>query len=352
MNEVVKKRSNVLVMRLSVLGDVAMIIPVLYPVCRANPDTRFVMLTMKWPASMFHDRPENLTVVGIDVKNEYKGILGPFKLARYLRREYQIDAVVDLHNAKQTRVIDLCMRLHGIPVARVNEEHAQRKALINHKSDEPVTPTAIRYRDVFIQFGLQAPDDFTRLFDGKPLPVSPIVFEKESGQRWIAIAPFSAHEGKIYPLELMKQVVKQLSQHEDYWIFLMGGGKAEKIALRGIARENKRVTSMAEIKHGFLDEYALFGKCDLMLTMDSANIHLASLMGLKTVTIWGPTAPSCGFQGYRQDDENDIQLDLDCRPCSIFGDRECRYGDYHCLRDITPERIVKQVVELVEQTKE
>ena len=74
-------RRNVLVVRLSALGDVAMTIPVLYPVCRANPDTRFIMLTKKWPASMFHDRPDNLMVVGIDVKAEYKGVFGLMKLA-------------------------------------------------------------------------------------------------------------------------------------------------------------------------------------------------------------------------------------------------------------------------------
>ena len=50
---------NVLVMRFSALGDVAMTIPVLYPVCRANPDTRFVMVTKPWPATMFRDTPDN-----------------------------------------------------------------------------------------------------------------------------------------------------------------------------------------------------------------------------------------------------------------------------------------------------
>ena len=132
----------------------------------------------------------------------------------------------------------------------------------------------------------------------------------------------------------------------------MGGGKTEKIALRGIAKKSKNVISMAEIKHGFLDEYALLGKCDLMLTMDSANMHLASLMGLKAVTMWGATSPACGFQGYRQDAQNDIQLNLDCRPCSIYGERACRYGDYHCLKDISPERIVHHVIDLMEQKQE
>ena len=339
---------NVLVVRLSALGDVAMTIPVLYPVCRANPDTRFIMLTKKWPASMFHDRPDNLMVVGIDVKAEYKGFFGLMKLASQLRREYRIDAVADLHNVLRARLLSLFMRLHGIPVVHLDKQRARRRALITHKSQEPVTPTIERYREVFLELGLEAPDGFTRLYDGKPLPVSSIVLDKAPGERWVAISPFSAHAGKVYPLELMTQVVEQLAQRENYRIFLMGGGKDEKIALRKMAGKKKHVISMAEIKHGFIDEYALLGKCDLMLTMDSANMHLASLMGLKAVTIWGATAPACGFLGYGQDANDDIQLDMDCRPCSIYGERECRHGDYRCLKNIPPDQVVKRVIATIE----
>ena len=331
-------------MRLSALGDVAMTIPVLYPVCRANPGIRFVMLTKGWPASMFHDRPDNLMVVGIDVNKEYKGLLGLIRLASSLRRQYDIDAVADLHSVMRTWVIGAWLKLCGIPVVRLDKQRGRRKALVSHKSSEPVTPTIDRYRQVFQQLGIEAPDNFTRLFDGKPLPVSPIVLEKEPGQRWIAISPFSAHEGKVYPLKLMEEVIAQLSKRENYWIFLMGGGKTEKIALRGIARKNERVISMAEIKHGFTDEYALLSKCDVMLTMDSANMHLASLVGLKSITIWGATAPACGFLGYGQDASIDIQLDLECRPCSIYGERECRFGDYRCLTGIKPDLVVERVI--------
>ena len=339
---------NVLVIRLSALGDVAMTIPALYPVCKANPGTRFVMLTKKWPASMFHDRPGNLMVIGIDVKTEYKGVAGLMRLAKQLRHDYDIDAVADLHNVLRSRVIGLCMKLHGIPVVRLDKQRARRKALITHKTAEPVTPTIERYRNVFSQLGLQAPANFTRLYDGKPLPASPIVPDKKPGQRWIAVSPFSAHEGKVYPLELMRQVVASLSEHENYQVFLMGGGKEEKIALRKMVGKNKRVISMAEIKHGFIDEFALLGKCDLMLTMDSANMHLASLMGVKALTIWGATAPSCGFLGYGQDAADDLQLDMDCRPCSIYGERSCRYGDYRCLNNIPAEEVVKRVIVTIE----
>ena len=343
------RQHTVLVMRLSALGDVAMTIPVLYPVCRANPDTRFVMLTRAWPASMFHDRPGNLIVLGIDVKKDCKGVWGLIRLAARLHRQYHFTAVADLHNVLRTRVIGLCLKIKGVHGVHLDKERARRKALVTHKSSQPVTPTHDRYRKVFEQLGLKAPDDFTRLYDGKQLPASPMVLEKEPGQRWIAVAPFSAHEGKCYPLDLMAQVVKQLSARGNYWIFIMGGGKEEKMALRPIARDNRNVISMAEVKHGFLDEFALLAKCDLMLTMDSANMHLASLMGLKALTIWGATSPACGFQGYGQDEADDIQLDMDCRPCGIYGENECRYGDFRCLRSISPEHIARRVVDLLEQ---
>ena len=343
---------NVLVMRLSVLGNVAMTIPVLYPLCKANPDTRFIMLTKKWPASMFHDRPANLKVVDFDVNENHSGLFGLMKLAKRLYKLYDIDAVADLHNVSGTWVIDAWMKAHGAKIARMDREKSKRRALVNHRTTEPVTPIHERYRNVFRELGFEAPDTFTHLYEGRDWPTSPIVVDKDEGQRWIAISPFSSHRQKAYPLELMEQVIAELSKRENYFIFLMGGGKAEKIALRGIARKYKNVTSMAEVKHKFIDEYVLLSRCDLMLTMESANMHLASLVDLQAMTIWGPTSPACGYLGYNQIEEDDIQLDMDCRPCSITGDKRCKFGDFPCLKNIKPEYIAQHVIEAVEYNAE
>ena len=347
-----KQFRNVLVIRLSVLGNVAMTIPALYPVCKANPDTRFIMLTKKWPASMFHDRPANLKVVDFDINENHKGFFGLLKLAAQLHKLYDIDAVADLHNVTGTKIMDAYLWLRGAKIAGMDREKAKRKALVTHRTHEPVTPIHDRYRNVFKELGFETPDNFTRLYEGRDWPESPIVLEKEPGQRWIAISPFSSHRQKAYPLELMEKVIAELCKRENYWIFLMGGGKTEKIALRGIARKYKNVISMAEVKHRFLDEYALLGKCDLMLTMESANMHLASLVDLQAMTIWGPTSPACGYLGYNQVVEDDIQLDMDCRPCSITGDKPCKYGDFRCLKNIPPEYIAQHVIEAVEYNAE
>ena len=347
-----KQFRNVLVMRLSVLGNVAMTIPVLYPVCKANPDTRFIMLTKKWPASMFHDRPANLKVVDFDVKENHRGLFGLLKLAAQLYKLYDIDAVADLHNVSGTWIIDAYLRARGAKIARLDREKPKRKALVTHKTKDPVTPIHERYRWVFRELGFETPDNFTHLYEGREMPQSSIVPQKEPGQRWIAISPFSSHRQKAYPLELMEQVIERLSNQENYWIFLMGGGKSEKIALRPIARKYKHVISMAEVKHRFIDEYALLAKCDLMLTMESANMPLASLVDLQAMTVWGPTSPACGYLGYNQVVEDDIQLDMDCRPCSITGDKPCKYGDFRCLKNIKPEDIANQVIKAVEYNVE
>ena len=109
---------------------------------------------------------------------------------------------------------------------------------------------------------------------------------------------------------------------------------------------------MAEVKHSFIDEYALLGKCDLMLTMESANMHLASLVDLQAMTVWGPTSPACGYLGYNQLVEDDIQLEMDCRPCSITGDKPCKFGDFPCLKNIKPDYIAQHVIEAVEYNVE
>ena len=85
---------------------------------------------------------------------------------------------------------------------------------------------------------------------------------------------------------------------------------------------------------------------DVMISMDSANMHLASLTNTPVVSIWGATHPYAGFMGYNQSIDNSIQLDMPCRPCSIFGQKPCQRGDYACMNDIDPETIVEKISNL------
>jgi ADP-heptose:LPS heptosyltransferase len=80
-----------------------------------------------------------------------------------------------------------------------------------------------------------------------------------------------------------------------------------------------------------------------MLTMDSANMHLASLVDIPVVSIWGATHPYAGFYGYNQNPLNAVHVSLSCRPCSVFGNKVCWRGDHACMTSITPQMVIDKM---------
>lgn len=90
----------------------------------------------------------------------------------------------------------------------------------------------------------------------------------------------------------------------------------------------------------------LMSKLDIMISMDSANMHIASIFGTPVLSIWGATHPKAGFSGFGQKEESEMQLDLPCRPCSIYGNKPCQYGDLRCM-DMAPEDVVKRLLSLI-----
>lgn len=103
-------------------------------------------------------------------------------------------------------------------------------------------------------------------------------------------------------------------------------------------------TYIAHSEFDLAGEIAMMQQLDVMLTMDSANMHLASLVGTPVVSVWGGTHPYAGFLGWNQKDTDCVQLDMPCRPCSVYGNKPCLRGDYACLKGITPEMIVGKVM--------
>ena len=338
----------VLITRFSALGDVAMTLPVVYDVCRANPDTRFIVLTRPLPAKLFINAPENLTVEAIDL-NRYRGLRGLMRLCSEIRAKFpETDTVADLHDVIRTKVIRTWFRLHGARSYHINKGRLGRRALTRRRNKVllPLPTMRSRYCEVFYRAGLRHAERFRNLF--AHTPADPALYAaatppKQPVERWIAIAPFARHAGKIYPADQMEQVVATLSSRPDHRIFLLGAGSEETNILGRWAMKYDRTVNMAMLSLGLEAELALLHACDALVSMDSANMHMASLVGLRTISVWGATHPYCGFMGWRQQKADAVQLDMVCRPCSVFGNKPCFRGDYHCLRGIPPSFILERL---------
>lgn len=342
---------SVLIARFSAIGDVAMTVPVIYSACRCYPDVTFTLVTRPAMVNIFINAPSNLHVVGVDLAGEYKGPAGMVKLVNEMVREYRIDAFIDLHDVLRTRIMGMWCSLRGIMVSRINKGRARKRALTRKRNKVmlPLISQRARYREAFFRAGLPLTDRFDGLFGGHgkadPALFSRICGPKPAGERWVGVAPFAAHAGKIYPVELMYRVIEKLAGEPSMKLFLLGGGHKEQEVLESWAAKLPGTVCLAGKRHGFGAELALFNHLDVMLTMDSANMHLASIAGTPTVSIWGATHMYCGFKGWRQSDNDALQLPLTCRPCSVFGDKPCHRGDYLCLNGIKPEVVFDKVME-------
>ena len=341
--------ARILIIRFSAIGDVAMTVPIVHSLALQYPLDEIVMLSKESMRPLFAEMPTNVKFLGADVKNKHKGIGGLSTLYGELK-EYNFDYVADLHNVLRSKYLTLRLRMAGSEVVTLQKGRKEKKKLIKANLEEisAVKSSFARSLEVFKLLGFPVQANFVSIYGDQKGDLSlirSIVGEKKT-EKWVGIAPFAAHKGKVYPIELMEKVVAELSLRENTRIFLFGGGAKEKKILARWEQKYKPVESVVG-KLQMNTELILMSHIDVMLTMDSANMHLASLVNTSVVSIWGATHPYGGFLGWKQLPTNAIQVDLSCRPCSIYGNKPCKRGDYACLTSIAPTTVVHKIETLI-----
>ena len=345
-------KDHLLIIRFSALGDIAMAVPIVASLARQYPDLRITVLSRPFARVLFEGLAPNVGFMGADIKKEYAGLRGMNALYRRLVAK-NITAVADFHNILRSNYLRLRFNLGHYHVAHINK-HRRGKHRLTRNSDKVMEqqPTSFHnYLEVLARLGYTVEPTFTSIFppEGGHLRLLPhVIGEKKKFQQWIGIAPFAAHKGKIYPEQNMEKVIVQLIQrHPSCRIFLFGGGGDEKVVIDGWAEKYKNCINASAVVGGLKNELILMSHLDVMISMDSANMHLASLTATPVVSIWGATHPFAGFMGWHQNPDNAIGLNLPCRPCSVYGNKPCLRGDYACLKNISPEMVLEKVAKLL-----
>lgn len=336
---------RLLIIRLSALGDVCMTLPVIDCVCKTYPDIEFTFLTSKVGAIVASTilRRSNLNIRCFN-KGDYNGIFGLNRLYSELK-SLEFDAVADLHSVLRTHWLNLRFRIAGKPVARIDKGRSEKKALVSHAINQPLKSGFERYYSVFRQLGMT----FDVNYDGAAVAHNLFGETPPKAPLSVGIAPFAQHQGKIYPASLMREVIDQLLQaRPDIHIYLFGGREEKAILDEWSMANPLQVTNLAG-SQGIDDDLKLMSGLKLMVSMDSANMHLASLVGLRCLSLWGATHPNAGFLGYNQRLADCIQLAMSCRPCSIYGNKPCTQGDYPCMNGIKPSQIVERILNCITQ---
>ncbi len=341
------KRKHILVIRLSAMGDVAMTVPVLKQLLEQHPNIHLTVLTQPFFATLFEPL-ERTTIHFAETKTKHKGLRGLYQLYRELKNQYKFDAVADLHNVLRSKLLTFWFRSSGIKTATIDKGRKEKKQMTakGNKRLVPLKTSFQRYADVFNQSGFSFTLNTSLIPYGKQTLPNAAINLISLTKKNILIAPFAKHREKMYPPDKMKRVIQELLKNDQVQIFLLGGGKNETESLSEWEKEFTGVINLAG-KFSFKEEQAIISNMDLVVSMDSANMHLASLFGVPVVSVWGATHPYAGFYGWNQSMDNAVQIDLYCRPCSVFGNKPCYRGDHACMKHLAEEKILERILLLI-----
>jgi len=331
-------------MRLSAMGDVAMTVPVLRAFVKQYPEVKLTVISRPFFKPFFDGIP-NLEFFAFDEKERHKGFAGLLKLFQDIRK-LKIDAFADLHNVLRSKIVSLLFALSGKKRATVDKGREGKKELT--RSENKIfkqLPTMFeRHAKVFEELGF--PLNLSNPEFPENANLSPEILEiiGDQNQKLIGIAPFAQYHSKVYPIDLMTEVITTLAQNQEYKILLFGGGKKEIEILDSLSQPFENIINMAG-KIKFQQELQLISNLDIMLSMDSGNAHIAAMLGVKVITLWGATHPYAGFLPFNQSIENALISDRNQYPklpTSVYGNKIVE-GYEDAMRSISPEEIINRI---------
>ncbi|GGD22845.1 heptosyltransferase [Flavobacterium orientale] len=330
------------------MGDVAMTVPVLRALVLQHTEVKITVISRQFFKPFFNGIP-NVNFFAVDLQKRHKGFFGLLRLFSDLKK-LKIDAVADLHNVLRSKVVRGLFALSGKKVAFTDKGRAEKRALTRaeNKVFKPVKSMVERHTETFKELGFSI-DLKNPQFPTKAVLSNEILkITGNKNQNWVGIAPFAQYQSKVYPLDLMQKVIGELAKNNSIKIFLFGGGNEEIQKLNQLQNNHSNVIVLAG-KLKFKEELEVISNLDVMLSMDSGNAHIAAMLGVKVITVWGATHPFAGFSPFNQPLENCIVSDREkfpLLPTSIYGNKKVE-GYEDVMRTILPEKVVFSVQSLL-----
>lgn len=347
---------KILVLRFSAMGDVALLVPVIKSLVAAHQDVEVTVVTRPKYAPFFYDM-ERVIAFPADVDYTFNGVFGMRDLFRTLIRKANYEVVIDCHDHIRTIFLRTLFKLFGTEVVVFNKGRQDKHAFTRkeNKITAQLPHTVIRYQQAFEKAGFEFPlvsQPYFSLNTSLLAAASDWLAQKNlrKKEKWIGIAPFAAHASKIWPLENYISVIENILNKTPAKFFLFGGGPREVKYFESLKQKFPEHCEVAADQLKVRQEIALMQNLDVMLCVDSSNMHMASLSGVPIVSIWGGTHPDVGFGPFGGGPESVVQIsreELPCRPCSVYGKETCYVGGFPCLTRISADLISEKILQRI-----
>ncbi len=338
MNE---NRPRILLIRFSSLGDLVLLSALVEAIAVTYPGYELHLATKEQYDEIFESNGNIARIHSLPISAGIGELLG---LRKRLAAE-RFDIIIDAHNVIRSNFLYRTLRA-GRKV-QLGKDQVRKLSLIRAGKDlyRDTVSMKDRYLGLIGALGEEIPDVSTRL-DPPPEAEAAVdrLFRENglTGHQVVALAPGARWETKRWPAERFSSLADRLGCG-----VLIIGAASEKDICRIAASSDGSVNACGRLS--LMETASALKKASVLVSNDSAPLHMAEAVGTPVVALFGPTVRQFGYYPLL-DASIVLEKDLECRPCSRNGARPCHIENRDCLDTIDTDEVVSAIDQVLGST--
>ncbi|MBL0321664.1 MAG: glycosyltransferase family 9 protein [Ignavibacteria bacterium] len=324
------------ILQTAFLGDVLLTLPMCAAIKKMDAGARVVLITTPAAAEFVRGLGIVDEVVAFDKRGAHRSSAGRGELVASLTTNGPITAVVP-HKSMRTMFLARALKAERV----VTYADAATRWIASD-----TIPYPMHLHDTRRHLKLLEPlfphvptiEELTpiRLFTSDDGAVIESMVPAAGGLLAV-VAPGSAWPTKQWPADRFRALAERLV-HSGVQVAVLGDAATQGLmqGLDGVVDLSGRTT--------LRQAAALIARANVVISNDSAPVHLASLQHVPVIAVFGPTVPEFGFAPFGPNGHVIEQRELACRPCSAHGTVTCPLGTHECMTTITVDTVFDSVL--------
>jgi heptosyltransferase II len=338
---------NIVVIQTAFIGDAVLTLPLVQVARKKFPGSEVDIVVTPRSKDLFVNHPDIREVIAFDKRGEDSGMGGLLRLAKHLRsRSYDLALIP--HRSLRSAALAM---LAGIP-GRIGFNKSAGRLLLTstvpYRKELHEIDRNLSLLDALSVGSVRR--ELPRLYPSETdqKKVDRLLIELEVGnpEKLVAMAPGTIWNTKRWPRERFASLAVNFDE-SGLEVVLVGGTEDEGICneIRTLSKSSKVHDASGSLT--LLQSAELIRRCKLLVSNDSAPMHLATAVGTPVVAIFGATVPAFGFGPTGPFDVVVEVQGLKCRPCSIHGGEKCPIKTFDCMHNITHDRVFRDAMEIL-----
>lgn len=343
-----KSPHKVLIFHTAFIGDIILALPLVQVLREHLPDARIGFVAIPSAAGVLQHHPAIDEIVIFDKKGRDRGIAGVMRLAARLRHGGYDLAIIPHRSIRSALVVTLGRIPRRIGFSTSTGRFLLTDRVLYRPDLHEIERNLSLLQPLGIPVsGLQLPSIFPDQSDRE-------IVDREIRNRFghrplqpmIAIAPGSVWNTKRWPSEKFGELAQILVDINFHIAFV--GGEEDRALCEQISLSQPREGILnAAGQLSLLQSAEIIRRSDVLVSNDSAPMHLGVAVRTPVVALFGATVPEFGFAPRGDLDRIFQTTGLSCRPCSIHGGRKCPIGTFDCMLRIEPREVVAAIQDII-----